>query len=173
MKNILPYLSVFLCSTLLAQTNNQETHQHNIKRIEGSIRVDGVLDDSQWTDIEPVGQFTYSFPVEYQLVEEPYQTEVKIAYNDKFIYVSAKCYGDSDKIVIPTLKRDNGLIWTGDVFMVSFDAVNERTNGFAFGTNPAGVQIDSQFDANTGTRGGGGSNRFNIAWDSKWVVNWK
>ncbi len=175
MKNFLLILLLLSAAQFtLAQSSNQETHRYNITKIEGTIKVDGILEEEEWGNLPEAGKFTYSFPVENELVEDAHQTEVKIAYNDKFIYVSAKCYGKSDEIVIPTLKRDNGLIWTGDVFVVTFDAVNERTNGFGFGTNPAGVQLDTQFDANTGTRGGGGGgNRFNTAWDAKWVVNSK
>ena len=154
------------------QSTNQETHRHLITKVTSTIKVDGVLEEEEWGEISEVGKFTYSFPVEYELVEDEHQTEVKIAYDDRFIYVAAKCYGPDEEIVIPTLKRDNGQFWTGDVFVVAVDAVNERTNGYGFGTNPAGVQLDTQFDANTGTRGGGGGG-FNIAWDAKWVVNSK
>lgn len=171
MKRLLLFFLVYSAAIILfAQSSNQETHRYNITKIEGTIKVDGVLEEEEWGSLPEAGKFTYSFPVENELVEDAHQTEVKVAYNDRFIYVSAKCYGKSDEIVIPTLKRDNGRIWTGDVFVVTFDAVNERTNGYGFGTNPAGVQLDTQFDSNTGTRGGGGGN-FNIAWDAKWIVN--
>lgn len=175
MKHFLLFLLLLSGARFIhAQPSNQETHRYNITKIKGAIKVDGVLEEEEWGALPQAGKFTYSFPVENELVEDAHQTEVKIAYNDKFIYVSAKCYGSSDEIVIPTLKRDNGLIWTGDIFGVTFDAVNERTNGFGFITSPAGVQLDTQFDANTGTRGGGGGgNRFNTAWDAKWIVNSK
>ncbi len=155
----------------LAQSSNQESHRYEINVLKNDIKVDGVLEENEWSHIAPVGKFTYSFPVENELVEDAYQTEVKITYDERYIYVAAKCYVRSEEIVIPTLKRDNGQFWSGDIFMVTFDPVNERTNGYGFGTNAAGVQLDTQFDGNTGTRGGSGN--FNVAWDAKWIVNSK
>ena len=171
MKKVLfTIILITTAKSLLAQSSNQNTHRYNISKIERFINVDGMLEESEWGTLPSSGKFTYSFPVENELVEDAYQTEVKLAYDDRYIYIAAKCYVKSEEIVIPTLKRDNGQFWSGDIFMVTFDAVNERTNGFGFGTNAAGVQLDTQFDANTGTRGGGGGN-FNVAWDAKWIVN--
>lgn len=174
MKSLLHYLllSGIATNSLLAQSSNQETYRYNITKVVGVIRVDGVLEEEEWGSLPSTDKFSYSFPIENELVEEEYQTEVKVAYDDRFIYVAAKCYVKSEEIVVPTLKRDNGQFWSGDIFMVTFDAVNERTNGYGFGTNAVGVQYDTQFDGNTGTRGGGGGN-FNTAWDAKWIVNSK
>lgn len=154
------------------QDSNQDTHQYSITRTDKTINVDGVLADEEWSSFPVTDKFFYSFPVENEVVEDAYQTEVKMTYDDRYIYVAAKCYVRSEEIVIPTLKRDNGQFWSGDIFLVAFDPINERTNGYGFGTNAAGVQLDTQFDGNTGTRGGGGGS-FNIAWDAKWIVNSK
>jgi len=44
--------------------------------------------------------------------------------------------------LVTSLKRDDGDFWSGETFMVSFDPGNERTNGYAFATNPAGVHLN-------------------------------
>jgi hypothetical protein len=150
--------------------NNQETHQINIHRTSSEIKVDGVLDEGIWDDLDHIGDFWYSFPVDDRAVESELRTEVRITYDDKYIYIAAKCYG-SGPFLMPTLKRDSDLFWDGDVFSVVFDPINEKTNGFGFGTNPSGVQYDVLIGANTGTRSGGGGGGFNDAWDNKWLCN--
>ena len=159
---------------LFAQSGlNQETHSYQIYKTSENITVDGDLSEGVWSTTDKVGDFWYSFPVDDRVAEPGYKTEVMLTYDDQFIYIAAICHG-SGPLVISSLKRDNRQFWNGDVFAVSFDPVNERTNGVAFATNPAGVQNDMQFNANTGTRAGvGSSSGFNGAWDSKWVTNSK
>jgi len=164
---------LLIVNVLLGQSvNNQETHQYDIKRTSADIKVDGVLDEEVWNETAAVGDFWYSFPVDDKAVEEEFQTEVKITYDDRFIYVSAKCKGHGP-FLMPTLKRDSEMFWSGDVFSIVFDPINEKTNGANFGTNPAGVQFDVLIGANTGTRSGGGGGGFNVAWDNKWTSNSK
>ena len=164
-------LSCLLPSYLLGQgAENQQTHQFLINKTSEKIEIDGLLDENVWDQIQPVGKFWYSFPIDDRAVENDYQTEVKVTYDDKFLYISAVCYGPGP-FIIPSLKRDNRQFWSGDVFSIAIDAVNERTNGYSFGTNPAGVQFDTQIGANTGTRGNSSGSGFNVAWDNKWYTN--
>lgn len=175
--SLLSLLLMTNISPLLAQTqNNQETHQYRIFKTTEAIKVDGEHSEAVWQSTSKVGPFWYSFPVDDKAVEDKHQTEVMLTYDDRYIYIAAKCYG-AGPLVIPSLKRDNRQFWSGDVFSVVFDAVNERTNAAGFGVNPAGVQHETLIGANTGTRGGGGggggSGGFNTAWDNKWVCNSK
>jgi len=77
-------------------------------------------------------------------------------YDDNFLYVSAICY-DGGKRVIQTLKRDVGH-WESDGFAIVLDPVNERSNGFVFGVNAGGAQMEGLVSAN-GT---------SEEWDAKW-----
>lgn len=175
MRIIFVLVCCFLFSnhSVFGQTsNNQESHIYQINKTSEAIRVDGVHDEAVWKATDQVGQFWYSFPVDDRAVESEYQTEVKLTYDDRYIYIAAICHGPGP-FIIPSLKRDNNQFWSGDVFSVVLDAVNERTNAAGFATNPAGVQHETLIGANTGTRGGGGSGGFNTAWDNKWISNSK
>ena len=173
MRHLLVFSLTMFLSYGISQSN-QDIYKHDIKQTDIDINIDGDLSESIWNELEPFGDFWYSFPVDDKKVEDEFQTEVRIAYDEKYIYIGAICYGPGP-FVIPSLKRDNNKFWDGEVFSVVFDAVNERTNGASFGTNPAGTQFDTQIGANTGTRGGfsGGSGGFNVAWDNKWLVDAK
>jgi hypothetical protein len=82
------------------------------------------------------------------------QTEVRMTYDDQFIYVAAKMYrSGSQQYVTPSLRRDfRGAGF--DVIAVILDTYKDRTNAFSFGVNPFGVQREGLI-ANGGSRTGG------------------
>lgn len=170
-KFLLPLALLLFSNTIFGQQkSNQETHYYNIKRTNENIKVDGDLNEAIWQELEVASDFWYSFPFDDKIVEEEFRTEVKVTYDDRFIYIGAVCHGKGP-FVIPSLKRENSQFWDGDAFSVVFDPVNEKTNGFAFATNPSGVQFETLISGNTGTRSNPSSTGFNSAWDNKWVVN--
>ncbi len=148
--------------------NLQDEYILNISRIKDEIRIDGVLDEQTWQSAEKAGDFWKSFPIDTERAEDQFQTEVQVSYDDDFIYVAAICKGPAP-YVVQSLKRDNTRFWNGDAFAIVFDPVNQRTNGFVFGTNPYGVQTESLITGQTGTRGSNNSGT-NNAWDNKWYT---
>lgn len=164
--------------SLISQVTNplQETYQIPISRTEQKISVDGALDEEIWSRAQKISNFWMSYPTDDQRAAPEVQTEVMMTYDDNFIYIAAICKGGGP-YVIPSLKRDNPSFWQGDAFAVLFDPVNERTSGFSFGVNPAGVQTESLITGRTGRRGDQRPGRpptgVNRAWDNKWYTNAK
>ena len=162
-------------SKLTAQqdgTKYRSEYQYHIKRTNESMKVDGELKEAVWNQAQKATSFFYITPIADKQVEKEDQTEVMMTYDDRNIYVAAVCYGESPYLV-PSLKRDGNDFWDGDVFMLSFDPGNERTTGFGFATNSAGVQYDNQISGNLGTRSSGGGGGFNTAWNNKWQCETK
>ena len=137
------------------------------------ISLDGKLDEAVWEHADVAHNFWLAFPTDDRRADANIQTEVRTTYDDQYIYIGAICYGPNDYI-IPTLKRDAPEFWSGDVFGVLIDPVNESTNGFNFAVNPAGVQVEALISGRTGTRAElnsrGSSSGINTAWDNKWYV---
>ena len=150
--------------------NLQDTYKLNIKHTNERINIDGALSESFWDNAEVATDFWMSYPVDNVRAETEIQTEVKMAFDDQFLYVGVICHGD-DNYIIQTLKRDREF-WGGDGFGLVIDPVNERTNGFTFGINPAGVQTEFLITGQTGRREplepGQIPRGLNIAWDNKW-----
>lgn len=181
MTSLKPFLYLILLVapfSLISQTTNQlqEDYQIPISRTEQKINVDGALDEEIWSRAEKISNFWMSYPTDDQRAAPEIQTEVMMTYDDNFIYIAAICKGGGP-YVIPSLKRDNPNFWQGDAFAVLFDPVNERTSGFSFGVNPAGVQTESLITGRTGRRGdqrpGRSPTGVNRAWDNKWYTNAK
>lgn len=172
----LPFLALILVLFFLsapsafAQQNGsafREDYQYQIKQTQETIKVDGELTETVWQNAQIATDFFYITPIADKIVEKEDQTEVMMTYDDRNIYVAAICYGKTPYLVT-SLKRDASDFWRGETFMVSFDPGNERTNGYGFATNAAGVQFDNEISGNLGTRSGGGGSGFNTAWNNKW-----
>lgn len=145
--------------------NNQDDYKINITKTKEPIVIDGNLQEAIWQESDVASNFWMSFPVDDQRAER--KTEVRMTYDENFLYIAATCYG-SENYIIQTLKRDADF-WQGDGFAFVIDPVNERTNGFLFGTNPAGVQMESLITGYTGNRGGR-PRGMNSNWDHKWYA---
>lgn len=180
-KSLKPYVCLaflLIPGLLISQATNQlqEDYQLPIFRSNQKITVDGALDEEIWKTAEKVTNFWMSYPSDDQRAAAEMQTEVMMAYDDNFIYVAAICKG-AGPYVIPSLKRDNPDFWQGDAFAILLDPVNQRTSGFSFGVNPAGVQTESLITGRTGRRGdqrpGRSPTGVNRAWDNKWYTNSK
>ncbi len=123
------------------------------------IKLDGVLDEESWKTAEMAVDFWQVWPSDSTRAKS--KTEVKITYDDNFLYVGAKLYNyNNKKYIINSLNRD----FQGpeiDGFHVNFDTYHDNTNAFNFAVNPSGAQRE-------GTLSDGGSGRIDVSWDNKW-----
>lgn len=125
-------------------------------RIDGSIKIDGVLDDEGWQDAPVGSDFTNLQPVPDLKPQQ--KSEVQVVYNDDGFYVGMMLYDASpDSILMELTERDN--LGNTDWVAISLDPYNSGNNGFAFLTTPANVQYDAQYSAD-----GEDDN-----WDAVWV----
>jgi Domain of unknown function (DUF5916)/Carbohydrate family 9 binding domain-like len=131
-----------------------------VKHTNEAIRIDALLDEPIWSEAEIANDFQQFFPTDS--LKSTTQTEVKLLYNDTFLYVSIKSKSTSNKFVINSLRRDfAGPI--NDNATVVFDTFNDGTNAFLFGVSPFGVQREIIV-----SNGGTTMSDFNANWDVKW-----
>lgn len=155
-------LLLFVCCLLLvvgianAQKIN-ERFQVNIKKSTGPIKIDGVLNENAWLESAAVSDFVMCNP--YDSLCAQVRTDVKIAHDDKYIYISAECFlKEPGAFVVESMKRDFGF-GVNDNFLVFIDTFEDKTTGFAFGANAAGAQWDGQMSEGA---------KVNLNWDNKW-----
>lgn len=162
-------LLVLSISTVQGQETSslQSQYQYSVAYIDKSIQLDGKLEDEVWEEVDAISDFWMSFPVDDRKVDSSLQTIVQMYYDHENIYISAVCKG-AGPYVIPSLKRDNMEFWQGDAFGIVIDPVNQKTSGFSFATNPAGVQTESLVSGQTGLRGSQRNSGIDRAWDNKW-----
>ncbi len=148
---------------LVAQTErpNQSSHQLRVKRASSEIKLDGSLDEAAWQDAAIAGDFWEKDPRDD--VRAAVNTEGRVTYDDQFLYVAITCFDTSQNHVIQTLKRDVGY-WDSDAVSITLDPINEAANGFMFGVNPLGVQMEALLG------GGSGPGNWNNNWDNIWYA---
>lgn len=151
----------FFLIPVITHAADEKYTVHIFKTTE-TIIVDGQLNERIWQSGTEVDSFFQSVPFDTSFART--KTQVNITYDDKNIYIAARCYDDHpDKpYIIQSLKRDYSYPVT-DGFGVYFDPFNDQSNGFAFTCNPYGVQREGLL-ANSGLFG------VSTDWDCKWLV---
>ncbi len=101
-------------------------------RFDGSISIDGVLDEQVWSEAPPITDFVQTLPFEGSAVSEG--TEVRLGYDDDAIYVGA-VLDDRNPVTTRLARRDAGL-GDSDVFIVLLDSYHDHETAYRFWTNP-------------------------------------
>lgn len=143
---------------LFAQDSKKDEDKYtiHIKKSTTPIKLDGLLDEDSWKTADIAKNFFLNRPYDSSFAK--LQTEVKVLFDDNFIYVGAICYEPRDIYTVASLKRDfeGG---TSDVFTATFDTFKDKLNAFQFAVNPYGVQREGLIF------NGEESSNF---WDNKW-----
>jgi hypothetical protein len=124
------------------QTDSSVTRKNAviIDKLNSAINFDGIPDEEAWNAINPLRMIMHS-PV---FGKEPTEnTDVRIAYDDKNLYVGTWLYyKDPGMIRSASLKRDfQGA--GGDWFGIFLDTYNDKENSMIFGTSPDGFRFDA------------------------------
>ena len=127
-------------------------------RLSGSISIDGVLDESVWTEAPQIPEFFQTLPLEGAPVSE--RTDVRLAYDDDAIYVGAVL--DDRTPVTTRLARRDAPLGDSDLFLVLFDSYHDHETAYRFWTNPSGVKGDAIVAANST---GSGDSSWDPVWD--------
>ena len=118
--------------------------------------VDGRLDDEAWrTQGEWAGDYRQQIPTEGAKPSQP--TELKILYDDRYVYFAIRAYDDPDKVHRYPGRRDD---FTGDIVGVCFDSYNSKRTGFEFDLTAGGSKIDLIL--------GNGETEWDLTWDPVW-----
>lgn len=141
--------------------NNAEAYQLSINAVDAQIKLDGILDEESWKTAQESSSFINKWPQDTGYAVA--QTKVRLLYDNDFLYVSAICYQEQEDLVIQSLKRDNlNAFWNSDGFSVVIDPINQKTNGFLFGVNAGGAQVEATLTAR------GSNTNMDSNWDNKW-----
>ncbi|MEL7160575.1 MAG: DUF5916 domain-containing protein, partial [Bacteroidota bacterium] len=129
-------------------------------RFANGITLDGRLDEPDWQRSAPATNFWETFPSDTARARD--QTEIYFGFDDKNLYVAAKCYVAGKDFVIPSLRRDYRA-GGNDNLTFLFNPFKDNTNAIVFGMNPLGVTREALI-----FNGGEGSGDFREEWDNKW-----
>ncbi len=162
MKKTLPLLFILFAFTATAQKIN-ESFQFHIKSAASKIYIDGILDEQAWKNTDVAKDFWLKFPTDTAHANN--QTEVRLTYDDDYLYISAICFkaNDGKSATVESMKRDY-IIPNNECFQIIIEPFNDLTNGFIFGVNAAGAQLEGLISDGQVQ---------NLNWDNKWASQTK
>ena len=158
-----PLLTIFfLIFSIAIYSNPKKTNEKSLEAIKintGEIILDGKLDESFWSNITGIEDFLMQEPIEGG--EPTEKTTIKVAYDEKFLYIGAVLY-DSDPDGIKSFKmRKDSPLNTDDRFMLILDTYLDGRNAYFFEINPKGLMGDGLLTIGQGLS-------LNKNWDGIW-----
>ncbi|MCG8466657.1 MAG: carbohydrate binding family 9 domain-containing protein [Gemmatimonadetes bacterium] len=110
----------------------------DLPRLGGPVEFDGIPDEAVWQAIDPLPLSMYS-PTYLGTPSE--RTELRVAYDDEYLWVAAMLHEDDPtNIDAYSLRRD---FWSGDdTFGILLDTFNDNENAVRFTGTPLGVRLD-------------------------------
>lgn len=163
--SLLTVFSFLICNYSYSQT----TDLISVEQISEQIVLDGISNEPAWGKIQPV-DLTMHQPIFGNEPSE--QTEIRFAYDKKYLYASGRFYdSEPTKVRGTSLERD-GISLQDDQFGIILDTFNDNENALVFAVSPTGVRGDWTIinDAET-TSGSPMSKSWNTFWDAEVVKN--
>ena len=104
-------------------------------------RIDGLLDDEAWREAPlTLGTWRSYSPIRGD--EAPEATDVRVAFDDRFIYVAFHCRTDAqDRIRTTVSRRDT--VFNDDWVGLSLDSTATGQSAYHLMVNPSGIQMDA------------------------------
>ncbi len=128
------------------------------------LSLDGKVDEGFWLNMPASGGFRMQEPIEGGTATE--KTEIRIAYDEKNIYISAILYDSEPSGIKAFQRRRDASLRTDDRFMWIMDTFLDRRRAYFFEINPRALRGDGLLA--TGQGGGGGRWGLNKDWDGIW-----
>lgn len=126
---------------------------------EDEIIVDGRVDENAWANTTPATDFLMQEPREgFEATE---RTEVRIAYDDDYLYIGAILYDSEPSGIKAFLNRRDVRLVSDDRFTWILDTFNDHRNAYFMEVNPNGLRTDGLISVGQGTS-------INLNWDGIW-----
>ncbi|MGE5430919.1 MAG: DUF5916 domain-containing protein [Syntrophomonadaceae bacterium] len=131
---------IILFALLASICYSQSLKVYNLSDNE-NIKLDGILNEAFWSKADSISSLAMIDPFEGRQAE--FNTVVKIAADNKNIYLGITCYDpEPDKIISISKTRDAYLSDEDRVIFV-FDTHLDQRTGYIFAVNPYGTRYDA------------------------------
>lgn len=153
---------IFLSFEAISQTN--KTRILEAKRIQGSVKIDGIPNDASWKDAAIMTDMVEFRPRIGALEEAAIKTVAYLMYNDEGIYFGGFCRERTKDSIATELTGVRDGFGTNDYIGIIFDTYNDKLNGFEYFVTPLGEQWDAKMNP---------PNMFSDMEDFSWNAVWE
>jgi hypothetical protein len=134
-------LSAVVCLLLSNLAYSQSRPEFQATRAAQAPKIDGDLQDESWS-VEPVAMSEWASYNPLYGTKMPQQTEVRIVYDDRYLYFAFRCLdSEPDKIRTTISRRDS--VFNDDWIGLSLDSVGSGQTAYHLFVNPSGIQMDA------------------------------
>src|SRR5438876_2045907 len=142
----------------LSQDSKGPRRVHTIRTAD-PIKIDGTLDEPDWSLAQPATEFVQQQPAEGASASE--RTEVRVLFDDRNIYLGIRAFdSDAAHINARELVRDAEFS-NDDTVAIALDTYHDRRNAFRFAVNPLGTQQDALITDE--------GRDINVSWNGSWI----
>ncbi|MBT3243121.1 MAG: carbohydrate binding family 9 domain-containing protein [Bacteroidetes bacterium] len=134
MKKTILLLFLSLSTILQAQSPLE------IKKMKGNLLFDGMPDDKEWQNHDPLDFVMYQ-PINGNEPSE--RLDVRLCFDEEFLYVGAHLYYEDVSIIQAIGKKRDYDQVTCDYFGIHLDTYFDKQNSMIFYTNPNGLRFDA------------------------------
>jgi len=149
----LAFISLFtFLSSVFAQNktfNAIRTHQ--------PPKIDGIIETS-WNECPVINGFKQKNP--YFDQAPLYDTDIRIMYDDKAIYIATFCKDLHPDSILKQLGNRDDENLNADYFFIGFDTYNKQQDAYIFGVTASGVQFDKRVKDDS----------YNAVWQSSVII---
>jgi hypothetical protein len=130
---------------------------YHAKKKEGTIKIDGILNEKDWEVAQKAGDFRLVLPVDSGYAKQP--SDIRLTFDDKAFFMAITFFDTiPGKRIAESFRRDF-LFLNNDNFLSFFDTFLDQTNGFSFGVSASGAVWDAMMY---------NGYSMNLDWDTKW-----
>ena len=125
------------------------------------LRLDGRLDEAVYSTVPAISGFIQQNPRAGEPATE--KTDVWILFDDKNLYISARCWDSQPEREIGNeMRRDGTNVVQNENLGIILDAFHDKRNGLLFNTNILGARRDSAITDESTSNG-----HWNAVWDAR------
>lgn len=146
---------------LVSAQNGQQRRQLKAYHLnhDADFVFDGRVNETFWDQVEPATGFRQQEPREGEPATE--KTEVRIAYDDEYLYLGVILYDKNPSGIKAYQKRRDVRIISDERFTWIFDTFNDQRSAYFMEVNPNGLRTDGLISTGQG-------NSINLNWDGIW-----
>ena len=144
--------------SVLAQDLPSADKSTTIVFVEQAPVLDGILDDEIWEQATLVDDFHQVRPTEY--AEPTQRTEVRLAFDQDFLYVGAKLFEDDPERIVAKVMIHGARLRTDDRFGVILDPFQNKRSGYWFNVTANSIRREGLFQGE----------QFDWNWPGIWYV---
>ncbi len=139
-----------------------ERKQTKAFRATGTIKIDGIIDEADWNQVQPITNLIEHRPNPGAVEDSTNRTLLYILYDNSNVYVAGYCYEkNSSHISKELIGRDK--IGVNDFVGVVLDTYNDKINAVGFYVTPYGEQADMKYSVDNE----------DMSWSAVWESNAK